>query len=101
MVVRAATRTRNLMVGEWKCFDDWCASVTSVARTGDAVLVTPSVRNPGRWEQAPSPPRVWPVHDGHRDQVTLAGLTSRIPGGSLRQLPQFGLKAPVTESPKH
>lgn len=40
VIVSLATPARSLAIGEWMCFDDWCASVTSVTRTGDAVLVT-------------------------------------------------------------
>lgn len=100
LVVSVATPARSLTVGEWKCFDDWCASVTSVTRTRDAVLVTLSVRNQGRREQAPDAPRVWLVHAGHRDQVMVAGLASRVPGGSVHQLAPIELTAPTTESPR-
>jgi hypothetical protein len=100
LVVSVTTPARSLAIGDWKCFDDWCASVTSTTRTGDEVLVTVSVQNRGRREQAPDTPRVWLVHNGRRDQVAVAGLTSRVPGGSVRQLPPLRLVSPASEGPQ-
>jgi hypothetical protein len=99
VVVSVATPSRSLAPGEWKCFDDWCASVTSVTRTGDVVLVSVSVQNQGRREQAPDTPRLWLLHNGRRDQVLVAGLTSRVPGGSVRLLPQIRLVSAASENP--
>jgi len=100
MVFSVTTPVRSLTMGEWKCFDDWCASVTSVTRTGDSVLVSLSVENQGRREQAPDSPRVWLVHHGVRDEVIVAGLSSRVPGGSVRQLPEIRLVSPASDSPQ-
>ena len=72
--VSATSPARSLTTGEWKCFDDWCASVTSAVRTGDLVQVDLAVQNRGRGEQAPHTPRLWLVHHGRRDMVVLAGL---------------------------
>jgi hypothetical protein len=100
MVFSVTAPARSLAMGEWKCFDDWCASVTSVTRTGDAVLVSLSVQNRGRREQAPDSPRVWLVHHGVRDEVIVPGLSSRVPGGSVRPLPQIRLVSPASDSPQ-
>jgi hypothetical protein len=100
VVVSVTSPARNLAIGEWKCFDEWCASVTSTTRTGDEVLVTLSVQNRGRREQAPDTPRVWLVHNGRRGQLVVAGLTSRVSGGAVRQLPQVRVVSPASESPQ-
>lgn len=42
---------------------------------------------------------MWLVHNGRRDEVIVAGLTSRVPGGSVRRLPQIRLRSPASESP--
>lgn len=90
----------SLATGEWKCFDDWCASVTSAVRTGDTVRVVLAVQNQGRREQAPDTPRAWLLHHGRRDEVAVPGLASRLPGGSSRQLPPIRLTAPEAELPR-
>lgn len=100
MGVGVTAPARSLAIGEWKCFDDWCATVTSTTRTGDVVLVSLTVQNQGRREQAPDSPRVWLVHHGVRDEVIVAGLTSRVPGGSVRALPQIRVVSPASESPQ-
>jgi hypothetical protein len=100
VVVSVASPARTLAVGEWKCFDDWCASVTSVSRTGDSVTVVLSVQNQGRREQAPDTPRVWLIRNGHREEVIVPGLNARVPGGSVRRLPTMALTAPASESPQ-
>lgn len=99
VTVSVATPPSSMAIGQWKCFDDWCASVTSLTRTGDAVVVTLSVQNRGRREQAPDTPRAWFVHDGRRDQLAVPGLASRVPGGAVQALPQIRLMAPRSESP--
>jgi hypothetical protein len=100
VAVSVTTPARTLAIGEWKCFDDWCASVTSVSRTGDAVTVVLSVQNQGRREQAPDTPRVWLIRNGHREEVIVPGLNARVPGGSVRRLPTMALTAPANESPQ-
>jgi hypothetical protein len=100
VVASASAPARDLAIGEWKCFDEWCASLTSVIRSGSAVEVVLSVQNRGRREQAPDTPRVWLLHDGRRDQLDLPDLASRIPGGSTRQLPGIRVVAPATDRPR-
>ena len=100
IVVSLTTPVRSLAMGEWKCFDDWCASVTSLTRTGDSVLVSLSLQNRGRREQAPDSPHLWLVLHGVRDEVIVAGLSSRVPGGSVRQLPQIRLVSPASDNPQ-
>ena len=97
VVVSVATPPRSLAIGEWKCFDDWCASVTSVNRTADAVLVVVSVENRGRREQAPDNPQVWLLRNGRRAAVNVPGLTSRVGGGSVRQLPAIPLTSAAAQ----
>ncbi len=96
--VSATAPARSLATGEWKCFDDWCASVTSATRTGEIVQVDLAVRNQGRREQAPDTPQVWLVHDGRRDKVVLPALESRLPGRSSQHL-RVRVVAPATEHP--
>lgn len=90
---------RTLRTGQWKCFDDWCASLTSVVRTGDTVHLSISVTNQGRRSQAPDTPRMWLVQNGRRDEVSVPGLASAIAGGFTRTLPTIGLTAPTTRRP--
>jgi hypothetical protein len=97
--VGIASPARSLALNEWKCFDDWCATVTSVTRTGDDVVVSISTRNQGRREQAPDTPRVWLVHNSRRDEVSVPELASRVPGGTLRQLREVRLSVPSSEGP--
>lgn len=96
--VSVTSPARSLTTGEWKCFDDWCASVTSAVRTGDVVQVDLAVQNQGRGEQAPDTPRVWLVRQGRRDAVVVSGLESGLPGRSSRHL-RIQLVAPETENP--
>lgn len=98
--VGVASPARSLSIGEWKCFDDWCAAVTSVHRSGDDVVVVVSVRNQGRRDQAPDTPRAWLVHGGHVDELHLPQLALRTPGGTTRELPEIRLVAPASEAPE-
>jgi hypothetical protein len=56
LVVSATASPRTLATGEWKCFDDWCVSLTSAVRSGDTVQVVLAVQNQGRRQQAPDTP---------------------------------------------
>jgi hypothetical protein len=90
---------RTLRIGQWKCFDDWCASVTSAVRTGDTVQLSISVRNQGRRRQAPDTPRMWLIDDGRRDEVSVPGLASAIAGRFTVTLPPIALTASSTGRP--
>lgn len=98
--VSVTTPAGSLAAGEWKCFDDWCVSLTSVVRTGDTVQVVLAVRNQGRREQAPDTPRVWLDHQGRREEVLVPGLGSRVAGGATRELPPIQLTTPAAEGPR-
>ncbi len=99
LVASTIATTRDLRVGEWKCFDEWCATLTAAPRAGDDVQVVLSLRNSGRREQAPDSPRVWLVHGPVREEVVVPDLGSRIAGGGTRQLPAVHLRAPLPEQP--
>ncbi len=91
--VAVASPGGELATGEWKCFDEWCASVASVSWAGDTVDVALDVQNRGRRSQAPDTARVWWLHDGRREEVVVPGLGSQVPGGSTRRLPHVRLTA--------
>lgn len=97
--VGAVSPDRSLATGQWRCFDEWCASVDSVVRTGDTVEVALAVQNRGRRDQAPDSPQVWWLHDGRRDEVVVPGLASRVPGGSTAHLPPIRLTSPRAGRP--
>jgi len=94
------TPTRELAIGEWKCFDDWCASVTSATRSGDAIEIELSVQNRGRRAQAPDTPRAWLLHGAERNELDVPELASRVPGGSTRKLPPIRIVLPAAERPQ-
>ena len=96
----ATAPARSLANGEWKCFDDWCVTITSVVRTGNTVQIVLTVQNQGHREQAPDTPRAWLLHNTRRDEVVVPGLASRLPGGSSRHLPPIRLTAPTAELPR-
>ncbi len=87
LVVSATASPRTLATGEWKCFDDWCVSLTSAVRSGDTVQVVLAVRNQGRRRQAPDTPRVWLVRRGRPERVVVPELSAPVAGGSTRELP--------------
>jgi len=90
VVVGVASPSRSLAISEWKCFDDWCATVTSVSRTEDDVVVVLAVQNRGHREQAPDTARVWLAHNGRRDEVIVPELVFRVPGGRCVGFSRFG-----------
>ena len=94
------TPARELAIGEWKCFDDWCAAVTSATRSGDAIEIELSVQNRGRRPQAPDTPRAWLMHGAERDELDVPELASRVPGGSTRKLPAIRIVLPAAERPQ-
>jgi hypothetical protein len=98
--VSVATPAHDLAIGEWKCFDEWCVSISSADRLGDLVQVELSVQNRGRREQAPDTPRAWLLHNGRRDPLEVPELTSRIPGGSTRRISPIQVTVPAQEHPQ-
>ena len=92
--VSATAPSRTLATGTWKCFDDWCVSLTSAVRSGDTVTVTLATRNQGRRQQAPDTQRVWLLHNGVRDEVIVSGLAAPVAGGTTRDLPPRRVTAP-------
>jgi len=100
VAVSVATPAHDLAIGEWKCFDEWCVTITSTHRTGDLVQVELSVQNRGRREQAPDTPRAWLLHNGLRDPIEVPDLTSRIPGGSTRRIALTPMTVPAQEHPQ-
>jgi hypothetical protein len=100
VAVSVATPAHDLADAEWKCFDEWCVTITSTNRTGDLVQIELSVENRGRREQAPDTPRAWLLHNGRRDPVDVPELASRIPGGSTRRIPPIRVMAPAQEHPQ-
>jgi len=98
--VSLGTPDRTLAAGEWKCFDDWCVTLVSAPRAGDSVTVQLAVQNRGRRQQTPDSPHVWLVHDGHRDEVTVAGLARPVAAGTTVALPALTLTAPASGRPE-
>jgi len=94
------TPARELAIGEWKCSDDWCASVTSAIRSGDAIEIELSVKNRGRREQAPDTPRAWLLYGAGRNELDVPGLAAGIPGGSTRELPLIRVVLPAAGRPR-
>ncbi len=99
VVVSAATPARPLAVGEWKCFDDWCVTLSSSQRSGDQVTIMLSVRNRGQREQAPDTARAWLLHGDARDAVPVPGLDARIAGSNTTALAPVQIAAPVSAHP--
>jgi hypothetical protein len=81
----AASRPRPLADGQWKCFDDWCVTVTSVAATADGRDVTLQVRNAGRGRaQRPDAPHASIEPAGR--QLEIDGLDQRLEPGQTATL---------------
>jgi hypothetical protein len=100
VAVGVSAPTRDLAIGEWKCFDEWCVTLTSATPRGDAIEVVLAVQNRGRREQAPDSPHAWLLLDGQRNELVVPELGARIAGGSTRQLPPLLVSAPTTQHPR-
>lgn len=80
LAVGATSRPRTLADGQWKCFDDWCVTVTAVAPTADGRDVTLQVRNAGRGRaQRPDAPHA-SLEPGGRP-LEVDGLDQRLEPG--------------------
>jgi hypothetical protein len=82
------SRPRTLRAGEWKCFDDWCVTLSSAAPTPSGQELSLAVRNAGRGRvQRPDAPHAYleltgraPVefHPAGLDQQLAAGQKAEI-----------------------
>jgi hypothetical protein len=85
IAVGAASRPRTLADGQWKCFDDWCVTVASVAPSATGRDVTLQVRNAGRARaQRPDSPRARLDPAGRPLEVD--GLDQRLQPGQTATL---------------
>jgi hypothetical protein len=84
-----SSRPRTLRAGEWKCFDDWCVTLSSVAPTPSGQQLSLAVRNAGRGRvQRPDTPHAYLELTG-RAPVELhpAGLGQQLAAGQTAEIP--------------
>jgi hypothetical protein len=82
-----SSRPRTLRAGEWKCFDDWCVTLSSAAPTPSGQELSLAVRNAGRGRvQRPDAPHAY------------LELTGRAPVESTR--PAWTSNWPPARKPK-
>ena len=83
-----SSRPRTLRGGEWKCFDDWCVTLSSVAPAPSGRELSLAVRNAGRGRvQRPDAPHAYlelvgrariELHPAGLDQQLAAGQTAEV-----------------------
>jgi hypothetical protein len=85
IAVGVTSRARALSDGQWKCFDDWCVTVASVAPVADGREVTLLVRNAGRGRaQRPDAPQAY--LDPGRRPLAITELDKRLGPGRTATL---------------
>jgi hypothetical protein len=78
LAVSLASKPRTLARGQWKCFDDWCATLKSSSQDSGGLHLVIGIRNNARGAERPDAPHAYLVSNGHRITLTVPGLAQRL-----------------------
>lgn len=83
--VALCSHAQALEMGEEKCFDEWCISLSKTQPTGSGEILTLKTHNKGRRPQSPDHPKLF--LDANRSQtlLELPWLYERLDGREVRE----------------
>jgi hypothetical protein len=78
LTASVASKPRTLADGQWKCFDEWCATLVSGSHGAGELRLAIGIRNNGRSAERPDAPHAYLVSNGHRTSLAVPGLAQRL-----------------------
>jgi Zn-dependent protease with chaperone function len=86
--VSLASTSRTLGIGQWKCFGEWCVTVTAsrAGPTEDTRVLELDVRNRGHRVERPSAPRAYLIVHGRTTPIAVPELGAAMAGGGWGKL---------------